>query len=266
MCRSHKLAVRSAPKKGQACKISLVAIDMIQAVLFDLDNTLLVNDTHKFMRGYLALLRQHVPPEFDADHFVQELLHCTQLMMTSQDTAVSNRDTFWTAFSQRLDSEREGLERHFDQFYQEQFPHLQTLTEMNPQTAELVQLCFQNNLKVVIATNPVYPRQAIEHRLAWAGVPITAFNYALVTDYENMHATKPHGAYYEEILTEIGYTPEDVLMVGDSWENDMVPAAQLGMFTYWLPEQGQEPPTPEMITAYGSLGRLHQLLASGWLQ
>lgn len=239
---------------------------MIQAVLFDLDNTLLVNDTQTFMKGYFGLLRQHVPASFDRDNFVQEVLRCTQVMMASRDAAVTNRDTFWTAFSQGVHSDRDVLESHFDHFYQEQFPQLQSLTSMNAQTAELIQTCFQANLQVVIATNPVYPRRAIEQRLAWAGVPLTAFNYALVTDYETMHATKPHAAYYEEILETIGCAPEEALMVGDGWENDMLPAAQVGLFTYWLPEVGQEPPQPDVVTAYGSLEQLHQLLLSGWLQ
>ena len=146
---------------------------MLQAVLFDLDNTLLLNDTHRFMKGYLSLLRQHVPSGFDPDIFVQEVLYCTQLMMTNEDTAVSNRDTFLTAFSERINSERAALKAFFDQFYREQFPKLQSLTGINPRTADLIQICFEANLKVVIATNPVYPRQAIEYRLECPCQPST---------------------------------------------------------------------------------------------
>jgi HAD superfamily hydrolase (TIGR01549 family) len=239
---------------------------MIRAVLFDLDNTLLLNDMQTFMPGYFGLLRQHVPPLFEADGFIREVLHCTQVMMADKDTAVSNRDTFWTAFGERTNGDRAMLEAHFEGFYRDQFPQLQVLTQSLPQTADLIQSCLQAGLQVVIATNPVYPRQAVEHRLAWAGVPVTAFSYALVTDYENMHATKPHLAYYEEILDKIDCLPEQALMVGDNWENDIAPAARLGLFTYWIDLEGQAPPEPTILTDYGSFERLCVLLTSGWLR
>jgi HAD superfamily hydrolase (TIGR01549 family) len=239
---------------------------MIQAVLFDLDNTLLLNDMQTFMPAYFGLLHRHVPPSFEPDIFVQDVLHCTRVMMADKDTAVSNRDTFWAAFCKQTNGDRAMLEAHFDDFYREQFPQLQTLTQSVPQTADLIQTCLQANLQIVIATNPVYPRQAVEHRLTWAGIPVTSFPYALVTDYENMHTTKPHVTYYEEILDKIDCSPEQALMVGDNWENDIAPAAKLGLFTYWIHFNGEEPPQPEPATKYGSFDQLFALIASGWLQ
>ena len=53
----------------------------------------------------------------------------------------------------------------------------------------------------------MFPHQAVEARLAWAGVPVTEYPYTLVTSYENMHAAKPHQAYYQEILAKIGCRP-----------------------------------------------------------
>ena len=239
--------------------------DVLQAVLFDLDDTLLVNDSHTFMRGYFGLLRQHVPLSFEPDDFVQEVLRCTKVMMASTDTAVSNYDTFWSAFSQQSD-DAATVETYLDQFYLEQFPKLQSLTSSYPQTADFVKACFEAGLQVVIATNPVYPLQAIEERLLWAGVPVTAFPYALVTAQETMHSTKPHCAYYEEILDKIGCAPEQALMVGDSWENDMLPAAELGMFTYWVALAQEIPPNADLITAYGSFDQFGQWMTATWLE
>lgn len=239
---------------------------MIQAVLFDLDNTLLLNDMQTFMPGYFGLLSQHVPPSFEPDSFIQDVLYCTRVMMADKNTAVSNRDTFWAALQERTNGDRALLEAHFDAFYQDHFPQLQNLTQSYSQTAGLIHACFQSNLKVVIATNPVYPRLAVEQRLAWAGVPVTSFAYDLVTDYENMHATKPHLAYYEEILTKIECPPHQALMVGDDWENDIVPAAKLGLFTYWINLKDEKPPDSEILTEYGSFEQLYTLITAGWLQ
>ena len=92
---------------------------------------------------------------------------------------------------------------------------------------------FARGLAVIIATNPLFPTTAIEQRLAWAGVPVDEYPYALVTTYENMHAAKPQPAYYREILAAIDCPPDRALMVGDDWKNDIAPAAAVGLHTFW---------------------------------
>ena len=97
-------------------------------------------------------------------------------------------------------------------------------------------------LETCDATNPLFPRTAIEQRLDWAGVPVTEFDYALVTTYENMHATKDHPAYYHEMLAHLGRQPGECLMVGDNWEWDVATPASVGVRAYWIAEPDEEPP------------------------
>jgi FMN phosphatase YigB (HAD superfamily) len=55
-------------------------------------------------------------------------------------------------------------------------------------------------------------------------------------------------------------------MVGDNWENDMVPAATLGLRTYWITNDEQvESEKISLISEYGTLDALLDLLSSGWL-
>ena len=79
-------------------------------------------------------------------------------------------------------------------------------------------------MEVVIATNPLFTRIALEQRLKWANIPVSEFNYSLVAAFEVMHAAKPHPEYYHEILDHLGGKPEEGLMVGDDWERDIAPA------------------------------------------
>lgn len=241
---------------------------MIKAVLFDLDDTLLGNNIDTFMEGYFGLLGAHASEFMDAQTFIQELLICTQAMMADTNTAVSNRDTFWQAFARRNPGhDVDALEEYFDKFYRHTFPKLQHTTEKRDSARRLVQHCLDHGLKVVVATNPVFPRVAIEHRLAWAGVPVSEYDFDLVTTYENMHSTKPHRAYYEEILSRIDVSPQDVLMVGDDWENDIEPAAALGLYTYWVTETAVPRPDPHVpVTAQGTLDQLAAKVAAGWLE
>jgi FMN phosphatase YigB (HAD superfamily) len=84
---------------------------------------------------------------------------------------------------------------------------------------------------MVLATNPLFPRIAIEERIRWAGIDPDAFS--LITAFEDMHYCKPQIEYYREILEIINKRPEQCLMVGNDAEEDMI-ARILGMKTFLL--------------------------------
>jgi FMN phosphatase YigB (HAD superfamily) len=237
---------------------------MLQAVLFDLDDTLLGNNIDAFIPHYFALLSKYAERYMPRDRFLQELMIATQAMATNVNTAVLNRDAFWNSFHQRTGLDADEMEAYFDIFYQQQFPQLAAVVQPQPVARPTIQTSFDRGLKVVIATNPMFPRRAVEERLAWAGVPVTDFAYDLVTTYDNMHATKPHLAYYQEVLDAIGVSPEASLMVGDDWENDIAPAAALGCQTYWISNTAP-PQAANGLVGYGSLAAFYALLASGAL-
>ncbi|WP_420630267.1 HAD family hydrolase [Candidatus Leptofilum sp.] len=223
---------------------------MFKAILFDLDDTLLGNEMDHFLPGYFELLGQFAERYLPRDQFLQELMICTEAMIRNVDPALSNREVFWQRFEQRTGLDSAKMEPFFEQFYRHQFHQLQGRTEKRPFAPQLVQFCLDHNLDVVVATNPLFPRIAIEARLDWAGLPVDAYNFALVTAYENMHAAKPQPAYYAEILDKIGCQPAQALMVGNDWENDILPARSLGIHTYWLSLDGTPPPD-EVQVAYG---------------
>lgn len=240
---------------------------MLQAILFDLDDTLLGNDMDRFMPGYFDLISRYAQGIMERERFLHELMACTQVMVENTDPTRTNREVFWRVFQQRNGLDPAELEPFFETFYRTQFAQLQNVTQFQPTAVSLMRTCFAMGLQVVIATNPLFPLAAIEQRLAWAGVPVSEFNYALVTSYENMHTAKPHHAYYQEILRKIGCAPEAALMVGDSWELDIVPAAEVGMLTYWLPLNDEKSPNGlPYPTAMGALDDLYARVQVGWLQ
>lgn len=46
--------------------------------------------------------------------------------------------------------------------------------------------------------------------------------------------SKPDIYFYEFVLREMGVSPQDVVMIGDTYTNDMAPAINLGMKTVWV--------------------------------
>ncbi len=237
----------------------------IEAVLFDLDDTLLGNDTYEFLPHYFSALTEYVQPFLGQDKFMKELLYSTQAMIKHNDRSRTNREVFWAVFCQRTALDQEIIEPYINTFYRETFPKLQGVTELRPVARNILSFCLNHRLKVVVATNPIFPLLAIEHRLRWAGIPVDQIDYDLITACENMHSTKPNLAYYEEILEIIGVDAGRTLMVGDDWENDMMPAKQLGLHTYWINDTITVGPQVESVDDFGSLEHLYELFLAGWL-
>lgn len=226
----------------------------IKAALFDLDDTLLQNNMEQFIPRYFGLLAHYAAPHFEnRDRFLSELLRGTQAMIANTDRQMTNREVFWDTFASRTGRDAPELESFFAGFYERVFPQLEAVTERRPVAVEMVRYCFEQGMKVVIATNPLFPRRAVEHRLAWAGLPVSDYDFELVTTYEIMHAAKPQREYYEEILSHVDVPREQALMVGDDWENDIVPAAEIGLRNYWVTASDMSPPREDVVDAYGTL-------------
>lgn len=238
---------------------------MLEAVLFDLDDTLLGNDIDQFIPHYFGLLSAYASKYFEPRPFMKVLMGGTDAMVKNGDTAVTNRDVFWQFFTAHTGQNGDEMEAFFNEFYRTQFDQLEVQTQRLPVARPLVETCLAKGLKVVVATNPLFPPTAIEARLRWAGTPIDELDFDLVTTYENMHAAKPNPGYYREILDRIGVAPDRALMVGDSWGNDIEPASEVGLFTYWIP-LGRDLPDGSKINGSGSLDDLYTAVQSGWLE
>lgn len=239
---------------------------MLKAVLFDLDDTLVGNHMDTFLPRYFALLGQYAEKYLPRDEFLKALMECTRLVTVNLDPALTNRDVFWQAFAEQTGLDPLEIEPYFGEFYENQFLALESIITRRETAVSLIKACQSQNFKIVIATNPLFPGSAVAARLLWAGLPVTEYDFELVTTYENMHAAKPQPAYYKEILARIGLTASETLMVGDDWDNDIAPAASVGCYTYWLPMNGETtPPESGIVTKYGSLDDLYCLVTSGWL-
>jgi len=201
----------------------------MKALLFDLDGTLLGMDWRVFISEYLKSLSAQFVDLMEPEVFSTRLMAATQVMVDSQDPSKTNEETFIDAFFAGLEVTPEELMPRFDAFYLNQFPKLARYTEAIPEARDVILAALDLGLMVVVATNPVFPKEAIFERMRWAKIEDLPFR--LVTSYEFMHYCKPHQTYYREILDILGLAPNDCLMVGNDVEEDL-PAGLLGMKTF----------------------------------
>jgi len=205
---------------------------MLKTILFDLDGTLLPIDTDAFITGYMRHLAAHaghlVPPK----QLVEQVMASTMAMIENTDPGVTNAEVFAADFFPKVGRSQAELMPVFDEFYRTKFPLLRASCSGLPGLArQAVQTAVNRGFEIVLATNPLFPRVAIEERMRW--IDILDMPWRLITAYEEMHACKPQPAYYKEVLELIGRRPEECLMAGNDVEEDGV-AAQLGCDVYFV--------------------------------
>ncbi|MFZ4815059.1 MAG: HAD family hydrolase [Phototrophicaceae bacterium] len=234
---------------------------MIKAVLLDLDDTLLFNDDQVFVPAYLQAVERYFQATFNYSGMSKHIRTSLKAMMAPKSYAASNMQAAIDSIAAESAFPNETLSQGFAQFYAEAFPPLHSLTRPNPVAQPLVVWLQAQGIAVTIATNPVYPTQAIQQRLVWAGLSGNLSDYAFVTTGEAMHFAKPDPRYYIETIARLGVEPDETLMVGNSLENDISPARAVGIQTYHILKEG-EPASQNS----GTLNDLFHQFQQGWLE
>jgi FMN phosphatase YigB (HAD superfamily) len=198
-------------------------------LLLDLDGTLLPMDTDIFIKQYVKAIAARMQSFLPAQEFITHLLAATEVMVRNNNPDLTNEEVFMADFFRRSGLVPAEIIPVFDSFYREDFPRLAGYTSPTLLAPLVLDQALSQGMELIIATNPVFPRIAIEERMRWAGVD--RYPYLLVTSYENMHFCKPYREYYCEVLAHIGAQPEQCLMVGNDVEEDMV-ASEIGIHTF----------------------------------
>lgn len=203
---------------------------MVNTLLFDLDGTLLPVETDEFIGNYLKLLSLKLAKWVKPEEFVQKIMSSTYVTMNDLNPLKTNKDVFWEDFFHKLPfAKKEELFPVIDEFYVKDFPTLSGIVAKNPVPARILNTAMKKGYDLVIATSPIFPERAIFERLRW--IDALDFPYKLVTTYENMHFSKPHVEYYQEILEMIQKKPNECMMIGNDVEEDLA-AGLLGIKTY----------------------------------
>ncbi len=213
---------------------------MLKAVLFDLDDTLLVNDMARFGPAFYDRISDRCKDVIAPDRLIAALSTAFGAVLDHDDPLVTNEQYFWQEFVPRAGVSGDQLRQLFVRFYAVDFPQLQSLTQPRAEARAIVQQARAHGLKTALATNPMFPETAIVQRLTWGGLQTADFDY--VTTLENSHACKPHAAYFSDILRQLNVCPAEALMVGDNWRLDIASAMGLGVQTFWLNDRHQPYP------------------------
>lgn len=201
---------------------------MYKAILFDLDGTLLPISNDDFLKIYFSeLIRNLASAGLEPDLALKAVWAGIHAMM-SNDGTHTNAELFWEHFIRTVGvTDAAPYMALTASFYETDFNKIKQATSKNPLVTRALDLAAANGRKVVLATNPVFPRIAQVTRLDWIDVPEDRFD--IITDYSSDCFCKPDPRYYLSICERIGAAPEECLMVGNDESDDMMGASRAGL-------------------------------------
>lgn len=210
---------------------------MITTVLTDLDGTLLPFEQGDFVKLYFGgLCKKLAPLGYQPDHTVKSVWAGTKSMITNDGRRL-NSEAFWDTFN-AMNPGLPDARPVCDDFYRSEFDGVKQCLKYIPDRKPLIDDLKAAGLRVVLATNPIFPLVGVSTRLGWIG--LSPEDFELVTNYDNSTFCKPNPRYYEEILAKLGVKPEECVMLGNSIPEDMT-AEKLGIKVFLVNEFIEDP-------------------------
>ena len=232
---------------------------MTLTLLIDLDDTLLNTNMEAFVPAYFQALAKELGTYVAPDVMLRALMAGTNAMNTSDDFSRTLVQVFDAEFYPRMNLAPDALRAPLENFYDNIFPSLGSVTTQRPEAREFVEWAFSKGYRIAVATDPLFPREATYSRLRWAGFEPEQFE--IVSSFENFHFTKTHPAYYAEVLGLMGWPDGPVLMVGNDIERDIKPSKMLGLAAFHVENEPASTLGPE-AGVRGNLSDLRRWLES----
>lgn len=203
----------------------------ITTVMFDLDGTLLPMDLEKFIKDYFGrLTAKMLPHGYEPKKLMKTIMSGIEAMVKN-DGSCTNEQAFWKC-AVSMNGEKIAEDKPlFDDFYENDFDAVKGSCGFAPEVSDIIRGLKDRGLRVVLATNPIFPARATMWRIGWTGLEPEDFE--LVTTYENSRHCKPNPDYYRDILAELGLCGQECVMVGNDVQEDMI-AETLGMKVFLL--------------------------------
>ena len=177
---------------------------MITTVLFDLDGTLLPFEQDDFVKIYFSeLCRKLAPMGYEPQHTVKSVWGGTKAMVMNDGSRL-NSEAFWETFN-AMNPGLPDARPACDEFYTHEFEKAKASLKYIPDHRPMIERLKSAGLRVVLATNPIFPLDGVRTRMAW-----------------------------------VNLAPEECIMVGNSVSEDMA-AGTLGMDVFLANEFVENP-------------------------
>ena len=198
-------------------------------LLFDLDGTLLPMVQDEFANSYfMQLSKKFRGTGVDADKLLKTIEKGLMGMVLNNGRN-TNEEVFWQIFEREMKMKKVDIIDRFDEFYLNEFNEIITSTSPTGVAKEIIDIAKKKGLRLFLATNPLFPRQATLNRIRWAG--LNPEDFLDITTYENSHFCKPNVKYFQEIIRRNDIDLDSARMIGNDVNEDLS-ISSLGVKTF----------------------------------
>ena len=207
-------------------------MNKITTVLFDLDGTLIGMDQDEFIRLYFAVLLNKLAALGYERDFMLSALETAIRATKHNDGTCTNKVRFWQSLGDAVGGLSDTLCQAILSFYSDDFGYiLERTCTAYPRSREILEAARSRGMRIILATNPLFPAVATYRRIRLGGMSPDDFEY--VTAYENSSYCKPSPGYFTELLDKLGIDPCECVMVGNDTKDDFA-AHALGIPVFIL--------------------------------
>lgn len=192
---------------------------MINTLLFDLDGTLLGMDEKQFVRLYMKSLTAAMAPYgYQPESLIEALIKGEQLMRQN-DGSKTNETIMLDLLSSICHKDARADLPLFEQFYTgDGFAKASIVCHPIEGAKELIDELKKRGYRLILASNPLFPKCAMESRLRWAGLNPQDFEW--IASYENASSSKADPRFFRELAKDAGFVCKEALMIGNSPDED----------------------------------------------
>jgi putative hydrolase of the HAD superfamily len=231
----------------------------VKAVLFDLDDTL--TDHQHCSRAGLIALQSAYPclARANIDHLVRDNLlilnDCHRDLLAGRlsgdDAKLQKYVRLFDRYGQQIS--RGTAEEARSRYEQAYAPALRPV----PGAIHLLEELRARGLKIAVLTNNLVSHQV--SKILQCGLD-PLIDVLVIS--EEVGLTKPDPAIFHLTLERSGCGPREAVMVGDSWESDILGALAMGVRAVWLNRYGFTCPDPGLAPEFRALLPLEPVLTA----
>lgn len=198
---------------------------MRKAVFFDLDGTLLPLDMNEFLRLYYIAVKKSGFYDRISEQNGQEIFGAGVRAMLNNDGSMLNSDVFFRTVESLSGVTKEMLTPVQNSFYTNEFKIVRDCTRPDENVPLVIEELKSKGYRLIIATNPLFPKIATDERIRWAGLSPDDFEY--ISYYDNSNWCKPNLGFYKEILEKRRLAASECFIIGNDVIEDMA-SVELG--------------------------------------
>jgi len=204
---------------------------MISSVVFDFDDTLF-DHRHSSREGLRSVWKRYTCfhemtlEELEEEHSeILEQIHFSHVLFGKMTIEEARAERFKFLFLNRGIEVDYNTAENAAEIYRMAYQKNRRRSE----GAEEILKLFKKNYKLAIVTNNLISEQ--EEKLEYLG--LTKYIDLMVTS-EEARVPKPDPQIFNLLFAKLKVKPEETVMIGDSWEHDIMGAHNAGMKCIWL--------------------------------